>query len=333
MKPKMLVISGWGPFKGTETVDFTALSERGVFLITGPTGAGKTTLFDAITFALYGQVSGSLRQAGQVRSDFAPDEVRTYVEFTFNHRGESFRVYRNPAYQRKKKKGDGYTQERERAVLYMPDGSAVEGNFPVNQALEGILRIDALQFKQLSMIAQGEFTRLLIARADERRDIFRKIFSLGRFEQMRQAVQGRERELRGEIMDVRSRLLAHVKQMEARDAGMGQLVHGDSADWERISEYAAGQLLEWKEELHRENRENEKCSGRLKEIIKELEQKEQINRLLEEKEQVFGELLKLKEEEPQIEEAQKRLDAGRKARLLAGEEAALRESGLRLEAL
>ena len=102
MKPKNLKLSGWGPYKGQVEVDFTKLEDRGLFLITGPTGAGKTTIFDAITYALYGNMSGDMREKNSVRSDFADGDTATFVELVMQHGGQEYRVVRNPEYMRPK---------------------------------------------------------------------------------------------------------------------------------------------------------------------------------------------------------------------------------------
>ncbi|MFR8335791.1 MAG: AAA family ATPase [Eisenbergiella massiliensis] len=127
MKPITLTLCGWGPFRDSQTVDFTKLSENGIFLITGQTGAGKTTVFDGITYALYGNMSGEIREKNSVRSDFAEDDTPTFAELVMQHNGEVYRIYRNPEYLRPKKRKNGkaaMTKEREKAVLTLPDGTA-----------------------------------------------------------------------------------------------------------------------------------------------------------------------------------------------------------------
>ena len=124
MKPKLLTISGWGPYKDVCRIDFSLFEGKGLFLITGATGAGKTTVFDAICFALYGDVSGEIRDKNSVRSDFADADTKTYVELVMEHAGETYRIYRNPEYERPKKRKTGdsaFTKERENAILYLPD--------------------------------------------------------------------------------------------------------------------------------------------------------------------------------------------------------------------
>jgi exonuclease SbcC len=180
MKPLHLTISAFGPFADKTEVFFEKLGEQGLFLISGDTGAGKTTLFDAVCFALFGEVSGSNRGVDSVRSDFALPNVKTYVEFLFSHNGKQYRVLRNPAYQRPKLRGEGMTSESADAALFREENGEKEtmttGFVPVKNEIETLLGVDSKQFKQISMIAQGEFLKLLYADSTERGNIFRKVF-------------------------------------------------------------------------------------------------------------------------------------------------------------
>ena len=126
MRPLRLVICGWGPYKGKQEIDFGALDRRGLFLITGPTGAGKTTVFDAITYALYGNMSGGMREKSSVRSDFAAADIPTYVELVMTHDGREYTIYRNLEYLRPRKRQAGMTKEKEKAILTEPNGRKVE---------------------------------------------------------------------------------------------------------------------------------------------------------------------------------------------------------------
>ena len=160
MKPVRLTICGWGPYKGKQEIDFTGLDKRGLFLVTGPTGAGKTTIFDAITYALYGNMSGSMREKGSVRSDFAAADTPTFVELVMTHGGREYTLYRNPEYLRPRKrqtgtagvKGDpdkarntGLVKEKEKAVLTEPEGKKVEGSSEVTRRVQELLRLDYRQ--------------------------------------------------------------------------------------------------------------------------------------------------------------------------------------------
>lgn len=168
MKPQKLELHAFGPYAGTQIIDFTVFGESGLFLITGDTGAGKTTIFDAITFALYGAVSGSVRPVDSLRSDFAAPEVKTGVTLEFTHKGGQYRIERSPRYQRPKLRGEGTVAVEAEAALYFPDGSTVTKSREVTAAVTELLGVDCRQWCRIAMIAQGEFLRLLTATSEER---------------------------------------------------------------------------------------------------------------------------------------------------------------------
>jgi len=177
MKPVKLIISAIGPYAGKlPDIEFKAFEEKGLFLISGDTGAGKTTIFDAICFALYGTTSGTYRDTRNLRSEYARDSVKSYVEFYFSHQGREFHVWRQPSYERKKQRGSGVILEKEKAILYEEGQAPIEGLTQVNNAVKELLHIDEKQFKQIVMIAQGEFWDLLNAKTDQRTEILRTIF-------------------------------------------------------------------------------------------------------------------------------------------------------------
>ncbi len=177
MKPIKLIISAIGPYAGRlPEIEFDAFEEKGLFLISGDTGAGKTTIFDAICFALYGTTSGTYRDTKNLRSEYAKDSVQSYVDFYFSHQGREFHVWRQPSYERKKQRGSGVILEKEKAILYEEGQAPIEGLTQVNNAVKELLHIDEKQFKQIVMIAQGEFWNLLNAKTDQRTEILRTIF-------------------------------------------------------------------------------------------------------------------------------------------------------------
>lgn len=177
MRPIKLIISAFGPYADTmPEIDFEQFAERGLFLISGDTGAGKTTLFDAICYALYGETSGIYRDTRHLRSEYAQNGTESFVDFYFSHQGKSYRVYREPAYERPKQRGEGMTAKNEKAVFYREGEPLCEGIRPVNTAVAELLHVDVKQFKQIAMIAQGEFFNLLNAKTEERTEILRKIF-------------------------------------------------------------------------------------------------------------------------------------------------------------
>ena len=180
MKPVKLIMSAFGPYAGEmPAIEFSQFEDKGLFLISGDTGAGKTTIFDAICFALYGETSGRFRDTKNLRSEYARESTETYVDFYFTHQGRDYHVWRRPEYERKKQRGTGVTLIKENAIFYSGDTSPIEGKTQVNEAVKDLLHIDEKQFKQIAMIAQGEFWALLNARTDDRTKILRTIFQTG----------------------------------------------------------------------------------------------------------------------------------------------------------
>lgn len=177
MKPIKLKMSAFGPYAGdVQEINFEQFEERGLFLISGDTGAGKTTIFDAICFALYGTTSGSYRDTKNLRSEYAKPDTKSYVDFYFSHQGKSYHVLREPSYERKKQRGTGVVAVKENAVFYEEGMAPIEGIVKVNAAVKELLHIDEKQFKQIAMIAQGEFWELLNAKTEQRTEILRTIF-------------------------------------------------------------------------------------------------------------------------------------------------------------
>lgn len=176
MRPIRLELSAFGPYAGRTVVDFDKLGKSGIYLITGDTGAGKTTIFDGITYALYGEASGETRDSGMFRSKYAAPETPTEVSLTFLYRGKKYNVRRNPEYERPKKTGQGVTTQTAGVELTLPDGKVVNKNREVRDKIQEILGIDRSQFTQIAMIAQGDFLKLLLADTRDRQAIFREIF-------------------------------------------------------------------------------------------------------------------------------------------------------------
>ena len=199
MKPLKLVMSAFGPYAQRTEIDFTKLGQQGLYLITGDTGAGKTMLFDALTYALYGRTSGGGRDAAMLRSQYADGVVPTFVELTFAYQGQEYRVKRNPQYQRPAKRGTGMTMEQAGAELEYPDERPpVVKSEAVTGAVTELLGLQYEQFTQIAMIAQGSFRKILETNTDERSKIFRQIFHTDFYrrlqEQLRQAALAKGRE-------------------------------------------------------------------------------------------------------------------------------------------
>ena len=203
MKLKKLVISAFGPYAQTQELDFEYhLGDRSMFVISGNTGAGKTTIFDAVNFALFGNASGSERDGKSLRSDFASPDTDTWVELDFSLREKEYHIRRSPQYERPKKRGEGTTKTSASAELRLiTDSRVVTGYSDVTSEVEKILGINSGQFKQLVMIPQGEFKRLLSADSGEKEMIFRKIFGTEAFSQIQKNIVERSNSLKRTIED------------------------------------------------------------------------------------------------------------------------------------
>lgn len=176
MRPLKITMSAFGPYAGEVTLDMQNLGKSGIYLITGDTGAGKTTIFDAISYALYGEASGNYRENTTLRSKYASADTPTFVELEFEYNNEIYKINRNPEYPRPNKRGEGFTKQSANAELVMPDGSVITKIKEVNAKVEEIIGINKNQFSQIAMIAQGDFRKLLNCETNERSKIFRKIF-------------------------------------------------------------------------------------------------------------------------------------------------------------
>ncbi len=198
MKPVKLTISAFGPYSDQVVIDFDRFGESGLFLVTGDTGAGKTTIFDAICFALFGEMSGKYRDGSMMRSDFAKADTKTYVNLEFIYKGKTYCVERNPAYERPKLRSEGFTKELSNATLNFPDGRVVSSFGSVTLEIEKILGINKNQFSQIAMIAQGDFLRLLLADSKDRSAIFRKVFSTDFYERFQIELKDQSLKLKNE---------------------------------------------------------------------------------------------------------------------------------------
>lgn len=177
MKPLSVTISAFGSYANETLIDMEALGQNGIYLITGDTGSGKTTIFDAITFSLYGEASGRIREKRMLRSKYAAPKQKTFVKMRFENNGKIYTVTRSPEYERAKERGEGTTKQPSEALLEFSDGRPpITKEKEVTSAIEEIIGLDMKQFSQVAMIAQGSFLKLLLAETKERIEIFRSIF-------------------------------------------------------------------------------------------------------------------------------------------------------------
>ncbi len=189
MRPLQLIMSAFGPYAGRQEIDFTKFSKNGLYLICGDTGAGKTTIFDAIVYALYGSVSGDVREVNMLRSRYADPQTKTYVELIFSIRGKKYRVMRSPEYEREKARGKGTTKQAASCELEFFDGHLpITKAKLVNSEIESLIGLSREQFKQVSMISQGDFLKVLLAKTEERTKILRGLFQTAPYRSLQEKV-------------------------------------------------------------------------------------------------------------------------------------------------
>lgn len=216
MRPLKLVMEGFGTYCKKTVIDMQKLGSSGLYLITGDTGAGKTTIFDAITYALYGKVNGSDRKVSMVRTTFAGPETPTRVELTFAYNGNEYRVERNPEYERLSKRGEGVTKQPADATLYLPGGKTVNQDKKVTEAITELLRLDSEQFSQIVMIAQGEFRQLLMSKTEDKQEIFRKLFKTDCYEKLQIRLNEEEKALGNAVKQSKRDMNFYVKSVTCK---------------------------------------------------------------------------------------------------------------------
>lgn len=216
MRPVYLRMSAFGPYAGNVEIHMDELGEHGLYLITGDTGAGKTTIFDAICFALYGEASGVNRDAGMLRSKYADDETPTEVELVFTHCGREYSVKRNPDYMRAAKRGEGLKKQLANAELHLPDGTVVTKLKSVTKAVEELLGVNKDQFSQIAMLAQGDFLKLLLADTKTRIEIFREIFKTRNYTALQARLENEQKTV--------------AKQVDSGRKSIAQYIDGIMAD-------------------------------------------------------------------------------------------------------
>lgn len=238
MKLQKLIISAFGPYADKQVLDFEShLSDKRMFVISGNTGAGKTTIFDAINFALYGNASGSERDGKSLRSDFSAPDTETEIELWFSIRDKEYYVKRCPQYERPKLRGEGVTKKSAYAEMkYITDDKLITGYNDVSNEIENILGINSAQFKQLVMIPQGEFKKLLNADSREKEVIFRKIFSTENFERIQKQIVEKANALSAQIGDSQKSKENSVKRFIHEDDILKEMILADSLNYTAILE-------------------------------------------------------------------------------------------------
>ena len=328
MRPKELVMSGFGSYAGKETVDFTVV-DHGIFLITGDTGAGKTTIFDGIVFALYDQTSGGKRDGNMMRSQYASLDTPTYVEFVFLYRNQEYRIKRNPEYQREKKRKaadgtPGFTTERAGVELTLPDGTVFMGNrIETNKKIVEILGVDAQQFTQIAMIAQGDFLKLLHAQSQERKIIFSKLFNTRIYWRIQENLKYRAKECFEKLEDSEKDFRREAEQIHLPEGNdYAGLINELKLrpDIERTREIVEIFVKGGKEKEKCIRKEYDQNYQEAEEVKRVLDMAQSINRLFDELEMAKSERDEQAAMKEQFEHLKEQLMMGRKAETTAFKE-------------
>lgn len=332
MRAIQLTMSAFGPYKDKQIIDFRQLAGDSLFLITGPTGAGKTTIFDAMCYALYGRASGTDRDQDSLRSHFASPDEQTEVMFRFQLQQKEFEVIRSPKQIKRKERGEGFTEQPPKAELY----EYIHGDKrllysrvkDVNEAIEELLQLDYEQFRKMVMIPQGEFRRLISENSRERETILQKIFRTYVYKDITNRLVEKSKALEAEIMDIQKTEKVEIQQYE-----WGLEKGEDLPD----SDQAIGLLSEYQEQEQKQLRtKKEKLDHtrkKLQEKQKDYYKAKEIHQLFEEYGQLSAKIKELEDQKEQISHKRERLKSAGRAELLSGYEKQLSQRKQELEQL
>ena len=332
MKPLSLTMSAFGPYAGVTQLDFGKLGSEGVFLITGDTGAGKTTIFDAISFALYGEASGGAerRAARSFRSDYAAAEAETYVEFFFEHRGREYRIKRAPEYERRKLRGEGTTKQAAYAEFECAEtGELITRIDAVNARVGELTGLSRSQFAQTVMIAQGDFLKILNAKSEDRKRLFQKLFDTEVFA----GIQQRLKDMNGECAQAVERInalseaeLARLKDdMDFARAKELRELRTDVRRMDKLPELLEERLRARRERLDAAMAAAAQGEQRAALLSAQLAEARHTNRELDERDKLARELEKMNASGEATAAQEEKLTHARCAARLAGAEALLKK--------
>lgn len=315
MKPLKLTMSAFGSYAGKNVIDFTG-QQQGIFLITGDTGAGKTTIFDAITYALYNQTSGGERNGNMMRSQYAQPETETYVELEFLYRGQTYRVRRNPDYKITKTLKNGKIREQKvphSVELTMPDGTVFpEKKNATDAKIIEILGLTADQFSQIVMIAQGDFLKLLYTKSDERKMIFSKLFRTDIYWKIQE-------NLRRKSMEMDERIQENDRAFEQEKSRIILLPESEELPLDELVERLRERL---KDALKEQNLRR----ANVEELNKKITKYEEINKLFVSLEKIRQNGKELEARQAESKERRQQIENARKAdKVLVAEQQNLRQ--------
>ena len=303
------MMSAFGPYAGQVEIDFEKLGNKGLYLIAGDTGAGKTTIFDAIVFALYGEASGNNRDKNMFRSKYAKPEVPTFVELEFENKGEHYKIGRNPDYMRPAKRGEGETRESADATLTFSSGKApITKMKEVTLAVEELIGLDKKQFTQIVMIAQGDFLKLLLAKTEDRRVIFRQIFNTIPYKNLQDKLKEQSKKLHDQYDDKNKSISQYISGVQCDKESplivKWQQVMGNrtNAGIEEILDVIGEMIQSDKEMITHYKKETKELDKRISAIDEKIGKADTINKALVQKEKAIKLLIKNQEQLTGFEE-------------------------------
>jgi exonuclease SbcC len=329
MKPIKLIISAFGPYADQmPEIRFDTFDERGLFLISGDTGAGKTTIFDAIIYALYGDTSGSFRGTKNLRSEYAKESTKSFVDFYFSHQGKNYHIYRAPSFERVNRNGR-LVEEAEKVIFYDSDGTSVEGTKNVDGTkteagvVRELLHIDKEQFKQIAMIAQGEFWDLLNARTEQRTAILRTIFMTGAYKNIEFRLKERMDRKKKEKERAEQSIVQYFRDVRADEddvlyaelAGLQEKAKETGSVWnlQEMLDLLERLIASDREKLEETEKNREEADSKLKETENKLATAEINNGFLDARDRLEKERQELESRKPEIERQEALLKKQKKA--------------------
>ena len=330
MKPLKLILSAFGPYANETVIDFTRFGEDGIFLIAGDTGAGKTTIFDAISFALYGEASGGRERRGSksFRSDYASPRTETWVELTFRHKAETWCIRRNPEYERPKKTGEGTTTQSANATLtHVDTGAVIEGVNEVKAKIDELLGLTQDQFTQTVMIAQGDFLKILNASSDDRKTLFQKLFNTSIYADL----QWKLKDMNGHCIKEKDRLDQQITIAAGKIDPEPDFAERDNIAYYKTDAKYADQILECLAHLIDDERaastlasqEKTAAAERSEALIKAIAEGSAVNGDFDAMERARADLSALLDRQSDMDDLADRLNKARKAQGLSADEALL----------
>ena len=301
MRLKKLTLNAFGPFKDKVVIDFeNDKINKGLLLISGDTGAGKTTIFDAICFALYGETSGESRETGSLKSDFALPEVEPYVNLEFYYKNRYYEVKRVPEYTRPNKRGSGEVKQSQKAEFEI-NGIKLTKVGDVNAKLKELIGLDYKQFRQVAMLSQGEFTKFLLAPSKDKTIIFRKIFATEFYNQMQSALNEIRKSKKDEIDWV-------TKKIDDERKNLKPVIDVFGLNDDETISALNGKIKEDEETVSKTKEERDKKGEEKTKLFNELENQKKLNENILKYRQASESLEKLLSDNPDIEEERKKCD-------------------------